>query len=124
MINGKSGAMGTLLNNDDAIWLKTVTADQATVSYLRELPPGGRIRLAIEGTPGDWEKMADGRDGRPTFGLKPIGRTREYWKTLRGRRGKLLDFKVLDPRDALISDIETALAEWDSKEDEVAFRDL
>jgi hypothetical protein len=124
MINGKFGAMGTVLNNDDAIWLKTVTADQATVTYLRELPPGGRIRLAIEGTAGDWEKMADGRDGRPTFGLKPIGRTREYWKTLRGRRGKLLDFKVLDPRDALICDIETALAEWDSKEDEVAFRDL
>jgi hypothetical protein len=116
--------MGTILNNDDAIWLKTVTADTDTVSYLRELPAGSRIRLAIEGTPGEWEKMADGRDGRPTFGLKPIGRTREYWKGLKGRRGRLLDFKVLDPRDALMSDIESSLTEWDSKEDEVAFRDL
>jgi hypothetical protein len=116
--------MGTLLNNDDAIWLKTVTADQMTVSYLRQLPAGSRIRLAIEGTPGEWEKMADGRDGRPTLGLKPVGRTREYWKGLKHRRGKLLDFKVLDPRDALISDIEASLTEWDSKEDEAAFRDL
>jgi hypothetical protein len=116
--------MGTLLNNDDSIWLKTVTADPATETFLRELPAGSRIRLTIEGTAGDWEKMADGRDGRPTLGLKPVGRTREYWKSLKTKRGKLLDFKVLDPRDALMSDIETSLSEWDSKEDEAAFRDL
>jgi hypothetical protein len=39
-------------------------------------------------------------------------------------RGKFLEFKVIDPRDSYLSDIQKTLSEWESKEDDDAFNDL
>lgn len=116
--------MGNFLNNDDAIWLKNVNADSNTVSLLKQIPGGTRLKLEIEGVRGDWERMADGKDGRPTFGLKPVAKTAEYWKSMKTRRGEYLEFKVVDPRDAYLADVAKTLSEWESEEDEKAFHDL
>ena len=70
--------MPTLLNNDDTIWLKHVDAEPDLSALLYQLRAGTRLRLEIEGVPGEWEKMAEGKDKRPTQGLKPVGKTREY----------------------------------------------
>ena len=116
--------MGTFLNNDDVIWIKNVNADHNTVALLRQLPAKTKVKLDIEGFRGVWERMADGKDGRPTLGLKPVGKTLEYWKSMKTRRGDHLEFKIVDPRDSYLSDIQSSLSEWESDEDERAFRDL
>jgi hypothetical protein len=116
--------MATFLNNDDAIWLKNVNADNNTIAMLRQIPAGTRLKLEVEGVRGEWQRMADGKDGRPTFGLKPVGKTLEFWKSLKSRRGEFLNFKIIDPRDTYLSDIQATLSEWSSEEDELAFNDL
>lgn len=116
--------MGTFLNNDDAIWLKNVNADKDTLALLRQLRAGTRLKLEIEGTRGDWERMADGKDGRPTFGLKPVGPTADYWKTMKPLRGQHLHFNIVDPRDTYLGDVQKTLSEWESEDDEKAFNDL
>jgi hypothetical protein len=116
--------MATFLNNDDAIWLKNVNADSNTIAMLRQIPAGTRLKLEVEGVKGEWQRMADGKDGRPTFGLKPVGKTMEFWKSLKPRRGEYLNFKIIDPRDTYLSDIQSTLSEWNSEEDELAFNDL
>jgi hypothetical protein len=116
--------MPTFLNNDDAIWLKHVDAEPDLGALLYQLRAGTRLRLEIEGVAGDWEKMAEGKDTRPTQGLKPVGRTREFWKSMRVRRGERLRFKIVDPRDGFVEAIEKTLSEWESPEAELAFSDL
>lgn len=116
--------MSTFLNNDDVIWLKNVNADSHTLSLLRRIPASTRLRLEIEGHRGYWERMADGKDGRPTLGLKPVGKTLEFWKSMKSKRGEHLEFKVVDPRDSYLGDVQKTLGEWESEEDERAFSDL
>ena len=116
--------MATFLNNDDAIWLKHISADANAIALLRQIPAGTCLRLEVEGVSGVWQRMADGTDGRPTFGLKPIGDTLGFWKTMKPRRGERLAFKIIDPRDNYLSDIQKTLTEWASDEDEAAFNDL
>jgi hypothetical protein len=116
--------MATFLNNDDAIWLKNVNADANAMALLRQVPAGTHLKLEIEGVSGDWVRMANGKDGRPTLGLKPVGKTLEFWKTMKARRGEYLEFKIVDPRDSYLSDIQKTLSEWESPEDSDAFNDL
>jgi hypothetical protein len=116
--------MATFLNNDDAIWLKNVNADANALALLRQVPAGTALKLEIEGVTGDWMRMADGKDGRPTLGLKPVGETLAFWKTMKNRRGEYLAFKIVDPKDAYLSDVQKTLSEWESEEDEDAFNDL
>jgi hypothetical protein len=116
--------MATVLNNDDAIWLKHVKADANALALLRQVPAGTALRLEIEGVAGDWVRMADGRDGRPTLGLKPVGKTLTFWKSMKSRRGEYLEFKIVNPRDSYLADVQKTLSEWESDEDEAAFRDL
>jgi hypothetical protein len=116
--------MGKLLNNDDVIWLKNVSADSNTLALLRQLPASAKLELDIEGFRGEWERMADGKDGRPTLGLKPVGKTLAFWKAMKTRRGDYLEFKVVDPRGTYLSDIQKTMNEWESREDELAFNDL
>ena len=116
--------MGTILNNDDVIWLKNVNADGSILALLRQLPASAKLKLDIEGFRGDWERMADGRDGRPTLGLKPVGKTLEFWKKMRARRGEYLEFNIVELGDRYLSSVQKTLSEWDSQEDELAFNDL
>ncbi len=116
--------MATVLNNDDAIWLKNVNADPQTAALLAQLAGGARLKIEIEGVRGDWERMADGKDGRPTYGLKPVGETLRFWKVMKNRRGEYLSFKIVDPRDGCLESVQRTLSEWESAEDESAFADL
>ena len=116
--------MGTFLNNDDVIWFKHMRADGHTLALLRRLPAKTWLILEIEGHRGDWERMADGKDGRPTLGLKPVGQTQVFWKSMKARRGDQLEFKIVEPRDTYLSGVQKSLNEWQSPEDELAFQDL
>lgn len=77
-----------LLVQDTVVWLRHI-ADDALRARCERLPPGSRIVLDVDGTPIELEKMADGSDGRPTQGLKPVGPSVEAWRRFwPARRGE------------------------------------
>ena len=122
--NVERPTVATFLNNDDMIWLRHVSADPDTIEMLHQIPGDTRLRLEIEGVRGDWARARDGKDGRPTFALRPVGKTADFWKTMKPRRSEHLEFKVVNPRDTYLSGLEAVLSEWNSAEDDQAFRDL
>ena len=61
---------------------------------LSSLPGGELVELEVGGHVGPWKKMADGADGRPTPGIKAVGRAREPWKSLQARRGDLIPIRL------------------------------
>jgi len=40
--------------------------------------------------------MADGKDGRPTPGIKPIGLTKNHWHALQDQRGDIVTIQEID----------------------------
>ena len=115
----------TILVNDDAIWLKSIDADANLIALLGQLEQGTPVYLEIEGGQLRFEKMRDGRDGRPTPGLKPVGESRDVWKRFRDtRRGERLAFRVVEQKSTYLNAVQTVLTEWDSASDDEAFRDL
>ena len=67
---------------DSVLWVKHIRHDDPLRIRLAELSEGTRVELDIDGFRGTWEKMRDGRDGRPTPGLKPQGTARAHWRGL------------------------------------------
>ena len=81
---------------DVVIWIKHIHGNAGTRDDLMARDAGDLAMISIEGTKCAFEKMADGKDGRPTSGYKPVGKTREFWKDLyENRRGDLVDIEVL-----------------------------
>ncbi len=67
------------------LWAKHIHGD-GLAERLTALPGGHILRLTIDGVTGDWRKMDDGRDGRPTPGLRPLGGAKAFWRELYERR--------------------------------------
>ncbi len=81
---------------DNVIWLKHLHGDAGLASFLAELNVGEVKALRVDGFEGFWEKMADGKDGRPTPGIKPIGKARDHWNQLFvNKRGDVVEIEVL-----------------------------
>ena len=54
------------------------------------------IELEIDGERGAWRKMDNGKDGRPTPGLRPIGAAQDHWRELyKCRRGQVARVDVV-----------------------------
>ena len=74
---------------DDVIWLKHIHGDDDFKGRLQSMKAGQLIRLRVDGVEGYWKKMADGKDGRPTQGLRPLpGDAHDQWRMLQARRGE------------------------------------
>ena len=77
---------------DVVIWAKHIHGEDELVARLNALRGGETIELRIDGFRGTWRKMADGRDGRSTPGIRPIGAAQTFWKELyASRRGDVVD---------------------------------
>ena len=77
--------------SDVVIWAKHIHGDPDLAETIMALEPGGTVRLRIDGVAGAWRKMDDGKDGRPTKGLRPIGNAQSFWRGLyQGRRGEVV----------------------------------
>ncbi|MGD0333385.1 MAG: hypothetical protein ABSA90_09020 [Xanthobacteraceae bacterium] len=109
---------------DDAMWAKQIEGGKALKDRIISLAPGDVIELEVDGIVGKWEKMRDGRDGRPTMGIKPIGPMKEIWKTFQRRRGEVVEVREVRTADAYLEALSNTLSEWNSPADEEAFRDL
>ena len=115
--------MGRVKISDNSIWLKHIEGDLGLVHRLERLKSGQTIDLEVDGVVGRWERMRDGRDGRPTPGIKPIDAMREVWTRLQADRGRVVEMREL-VGDSYLASLVPLLSEWDSPEDEEACRDL
>ena len=80
---------------DVVIWAKHIHGGDDLVARLNALRGGEIIELRIDGFDGIWRKMADGRDGRSTPGIRPVGAAQAFWKELyASRRGDVVDVET------------------------------
>lgn len=83
--------------SDFVMWAKHIHGDASIVDRILGLEAGEVLSLSVDGSPGTWRKMANGRDGRPTPGLRPVGATATIWRELyRSRRGQLVSLTVAE----------------------------
>ena len=78
---------------DHALWAKHIYGNDSLKHKIEELGAGALLELVVDGYVGTWAKMNDGADGRPTPGIKPIGKARDHWHSLQDRRGDLVSIK-------------------------------
>lgn len=91
--------MASLTVADFVIWTRHIHGDEALVKRLVALRAGETVELSIDGVTGTWRKMDDGKDGRPTPGLRPLGMARDHWSRLYdSRRGDVVGLETLAPR--------------------------
>ena len=76
---------------DHALWIAHIYGDSQLVERLMRVPSGEFVALKVDGIAGRWEKMADGKDGRPTNGLKPLAEAKRDWHALLEQRGREVD---------------------------------
>jgi hypothetical protein len=85
---------------DVVIWVKHIHGADEVRQRIMALRGGETIELAVDGWRGPWVRMKDGRDGRPTPGIRPIGRTRAFWSELfASRRGDLVRLELPSASD-------------------------
>ena len=88
---------------DYVIWCKHLHGDLSLPARIEALEAGETIELAVDGVPGTWTKMARGKDGRPTPGIRPVGSAQAFWRELyEKRRGKEVSVRpVVDDKPAV-----------------------
>jgi len=89
--------------SDFVICTKHLHGDSNLVERVMALAPGDTINLKVEGVVGPWRKMDDGKDGRPTRGIRPIGKMQAWWSELyASRRGAVvaIDIEPVEPTES------------------------
>lgn len=109
---------------DDSLWAKHIEGDNGLRERILNLPAGAAIDLEVDGIVGHWEKAKTGKDGRPTAAIKPVGPMRDIWKRFQARRGEIVVVRETRTADSYLKALSGTLSEWNSPEDEEAFRDL
>lgn len=95
--------MGTVKISDESIWLKHIEGDDALRTRIASMKADEELSLEIGGIVGRWQRMRDGRDGRPTLGIKPMAAMKDVWaRWRRERTGTVVDIReVVSAEDYL-----------------------
>ncbi len=109
---------------DDAIWISHIESGKALQERLMALKAGDSLDLEVNGVVGTWERMRDGRDGRPTPGIKPVAEMRQVWARMREHTGRIVDIREVVTATSYLDAVAATLTEWNSAEDEAAYADL
>ena len=78
---------------DHALWAKHIHGNERLRERIVGLSQGELIELVIDGWRGTWVKMDDGKDGRPTSGLKAVGTARQKWHGMNDQRGSVVSIE-------------------------------
>ncbi len=109
---------------DHAIWFKHLPG-RDLLDRLGELPPEGEVMVEVDGVAGVWRRMKRGKDGRLPDAIIPVGPMKDIWnKWFRTRRGDVVPLRLLNRADDYLASSSLLFSEWNSPEDEEAFRDL
>ena len=109
---------------DDTIWVNHIEGGKALKDRIAALAPGDVIELEVDGIVGSWEKTRIGKDGRAQQSIKPIGNMKKVWKRFQARRREVVPVREVRTADAYLAALGNTLSEWNSPEDEEAFRAL
>ena len=109
---------------DFVVWFKNIhSAD--LLRHLNALAPEEELTLLADNIVGPWQRMKSGTDGRPTPGIKPVGPMKKVWSDwFRTRRGERITLRTVNLADDHLAASAALFSEWNSPEDEEAFRDL
>lgn len=116
--------MATVTITDNSIWLKHIEGDPKLTKRLRELAEEEVIDLEVGGVVGRWQRMRTGKDGRPTPGIKPIEGMQQVWARMLADRGRVVKIREVKTADSYLAALTPLMSEWDTQEDEEAYRDL
>jgi hypothetical protein len=116
--------MGFVEIRDDTLWAKHIEGAKVLKARILSLGPGEVIELEVDGIVGSWEKTRVGKDGLAQQSIKPIGNMKKVWKRFQSRRGEVVEIREVRTADAYLAALSETLSEWNSPEDEEAFRDL
>ena len=95
--------MAQTIVSDFVIWAKHIYGDHGVAAAILKLDAGDAIQMSVEGVSGPWCRMQNGKDGRPTLGIRPLGSMRTFWKKLyESRRGQLVDVQIVEPGEPRI----------------------
>src|SRR5579859_5782418 len=93
--SSRSRAVARTTISDFVIWAKQIHDDEGIGQRIADLGAGQTIDLVVDGVRGVWRKMDDGKDGRPTRGIRPLGQTQAFWRTLyESRRGDVVTLEL------------------------------
>lgn len=110
---------------DNAIWAKHLREDNRLYEAIANLAESQTLRLSVDSVEGDWEKMKTGVDGRPTPGIKPVGKMAIVWKRWQARRGERVPVELpRDEGDPFLRIADMTFDEWYTADDEEAFGEL
>jgi hypothetical protein len=77
---------------DHVIWIPHVVGNDGLREKLEALEAGDAIKIIVDGQAGTCVRMNDDPSGRPTHGLKPVGKTKTQWAELYAtRRGQVIE---------------------------------
>lgn len=114
----------TVAIEDVAIWFKHVRNPELR-ERLARLDENEIIHLQADGVVGRWARMRQGNNPKPTEAIKPFGSMREIWNEwFATRKGELIEIEEVKLADEYVSESALLFPEWNSPEDEEAFRDL
>jgi hypothetical protein len=114
--------MANLTIRDNALWAKHIVGDERLVDRILALPENAPITLVIDGQPVRFRKMRDGKDHRPTPGLRPDAASRSYWDAMQRRRGEVVRVELPDAKpDPDLGSLSSLMEEWTSPADSEAY---
>jgi hypothetical protein len=79
---------------DHVLWISHIRGDDELKAWLGSVPAGALVEFALDGWRASWRKMADGTDGRPTPGFKPVGAAEGRWEALQRERGRWMAIEL------------------------------
>ncbi|MGE3363016.1 MAG: hypothetical protein AB7I34_06130 [Rhizobiaceae bacterium] len=110
--------------SDHTIWFKHLT-DHRLRDRLEKLHDDEAINLEADGVVGRWIRMRTGKNGYRTPAIRPDGNMKAVWNEwFKQRRGENIELREIVLADDYLASGSTLFSEWNSKEDEEAFRDL